>query len=67
MFRDIHVVGTNNTTNEQMYDMVEAVAKGIKVKTTVFRGLDQIPKLVEEAEAGRIAGKAVVLVDEKQA
>lgn len=66
MFRDIHVVGTNNTTNEQMHDMLEAVAGGIKVNTTLFRGLDGIPKMIEGAEAGRISGKAVVVVDESQ-
>lgn len=63
MLRDIHVVGTNDTTNEQMQDMLNAVATGIKVKTNLFHGLDEIPKLLEEVERGKISGKAVAIVD----
>lgn len=36
----------------------------ISVTTNPFFGLDQIPKLVEYVESGKMSGKALVVVDE---
>lgn len=44
--------------------MVNLVAeRKISVTTNPFFGLDQIPKLVEYVETGKMSGKAVVIVD----
>ena len=38
----------------------------IVVKTNPFFGLGEIPKLVELAESGTMAGKGVVIIDEEE-
>ena len=46
--------------------MLNMVAEhNITVKTNVFRGLKQIPDLVELAHSGRMSGKGIVIVDEE--
>ena len=47
--------------------MLQMVADhNISVKTNPFFGLEEIPKLVELAESGKMAGKGVVIVDEQE-
>ena len=47
--------------------MLQMVADhNISVKTNPFFGLEEIPKLVELAENGKMAGKGVVVVDEHE-
>ena len=47
--------------------MLEMVAEhDISVKTNPFLGLKEIPKLLELAHSGRMAGKGVVIVDEDE-
>lgn len=44
--------------------MLQMVAEhNISVKTNPFYGLHEIPKLVELAESGKMAGKGVIIVD----
>lgn len=45
--------------------MLEFAAKHrISVKTNLYHGLKEIPRLVEDAHTGKMQGKAVVIVDE---
>lgn len=47
--------------------MLDFVAEhNITVKTNPFFGLEEIPKLVELAHSGKMAGKGVVVVDEEE-
>ena len=47
--------------------MLDAVAEhNITVKTHAFFGLKEIPKLVEVAHSGKMAGKGVVIIDEEE-
>lgn len=47
--------------------MIEAVGKhGIKCRLEVFHGFGDIPRLMEKAHSGKINGKGVVIIDEKQ-
>ena len=47
--------------------MLQMVAdNGISVKTNPFFGLREIPRLVELAESGKMAGKGVIVVDEEE-
>ena len=47
--------------------MLEMVAEhNITVKTNPFFGLHEIPKLVELAHSGKMAGKGVVIVDQDE-
>jgi propanol-preferring alcohol dehydrogenase len=65
-FRDIQVIGTKNTSNQKMQDMLDVVATAISVRTELFHGLAEIPTLLEAVEAGKVSGKAVVVVDQEQ-
>lgn len=47
--------------------MLKTVAEhNISVKTNPFFGLREIPKLIELAHSGKMQGKAVIIVDEKE-
>jgi propanol-preferring alcohol dehydrogenase len=47
--------------------MLDLVAEHkISVKTNPFQGLRMIPELVELAHSGKMAGKGIIIVDEKQ-
>ena len=49
-------------------DMLKTVAElGIKVNSNVFHGLNEIPKLVELAHSGKMAGKGMIVIDEEAA
>jgi alcohol dehydrogenase, propanol-preferring len=66
IFRDIRIIGSLISGAEQAKDMLELVAEQrIKVKTNLFHGLDQMPKMVELAHLGKMQGKPVVVVDEE--
>jgi propanol-preferring alcohol dehydrogenase len=49
-----------------MQDMLDVVATAISVRTELFHGLAEIPTLLEAVEAGKVSGKAVVVVDQEQ-
>jgi len=67
IFRDIRVKGSLVAGQEQSQQMLETVGKnGIKVETNVFKGLKEVPKMVELAHSGKMKGKAVCVVDESQ-
>ena len=66
IFRDIKVVGTLISGQEQAQDMLNLVAEhGIRVEKNVFHGLNEVPKMVELSHSGKMKGKAVCVVDEK--
>ena len=45
--------------------MMDTVVKhNIKVKINVFRGIKEIPKVVEMLRKGQYQGKAVIVIDE---
>lgn len=68
IFRDIHVKGSlicSQREAEQMMDTV--VEHKIKVKTNLFHGIDEIPKVVELLRKGAYQGKGVIVIDEEAA
>lgn len=67
IFRDICVVGSLTASPKQTQEMLEfAVQYGIKVKTNVYHGLREIPKMVKDAHSGLMKGKSVVVIDSTQ-
>jgi D-arabinose 1-dehydrogenase-like Zn-dependent alcohol dehydrogenase len=60
VFRDIHVKGTLIAGQEYSQQMLNDAAKhGVKVETNIFNGLNEVPKMIELAHSGKMAGKAV--------
>jgi propanol-preferring alcohol dehydrogenase len=52
---------------EEARRMLDVVAEhNISVKTNPFNGLMKIPALIELAHSGKMAGKGIIIVDEKQ-
>ena len=67
IFRDIRLKGSLISTRAEAQHMLEIVAEhNITVKTNPFFGLHAIPKLLELAHSGKMAGKCVVIVDEEE-
>lgn len=65
IFRDIRVHGSllaSRTDAQRMLDLV--AAENITVKTNPFFGLRQLPRLIELAQSGQMAGKGVLVMDE---
>lgn len=47
--------------------MLDIVAEHkISVKTNPLNGLNKLPELVELAHSGKMAGKGIIIIDEKQ-
>lgn len=67
IFRDIRIKGSLVAGQTQSQDMLNLVGEaGIKVETAKFNGLDEVPKMLELAHSGKLAGKAVCIVDQSQ-
>ncbi|KAL8642455.1 MAG: hypothetical protein Q9228_000843 [Teloschistes exilis] len=67
IFRDIRIHGSLIAPRYEAQRMLDFVAEhNITVKTNPFYGLEEIPKLVELAHGGKMAGKGVVVVDEDE-
>lgn len=65
IFRDIRIVGSLLSSAPAAKEMLNLVAEHkLQVKTNVFHGLNEVPKMVDLAHSGRMQGKAVVVVDE---
>ena len=48
--------------------MLDLVAeRNITVKSNPFFGLDELPKLIDLAHSGKMAGKGILVVDEEEA
>lgn len=48
--------------------MLEAVVKhNMYVKSTIFHGIEEVPKVVEQLRKGQYQGKGVVVVDKELA
>ena len=46
--------------------MINLVAEhNVKVQTTAFTGLNEIPKAIELAHSGKMKGKPVIIIDEE--
>lgn len=43
-----------------------AAEKGVTVKANLFHGLNEVPKMIDLSNSGKMAGKAVCIIDEKQ-
>lgn len=64
VFRDVIIQGSLTTSLPEAKKMLKFVAEhNIRVRTVAFNGLEEIPKLIELAESGKLAGKGVVLID----
>ncbi|KAH8814935.1 chaperonin 10-like protein [Xylogone sp. PMI_703] len=64
IFRDVTIQGSLTANRREAQRMLACVVeKGIRVKTVAFNGLEEIPKLIELVETGKLAGKGVVLID----
>ena len=67
IFRDIRVHGSLLCSRTDAQRMLELVAeKNITVKSNPFFGLDQLPKLIDLAHSGKIAGKGILVIDEEE-
>lgn len=67
IFRDIRIKGSLISSRAEAQRMLDVVAEhNITVKTNPFFGLREIPKLVELAHSGKMAGKGVVIVEDKE-
>lgn len=67
VFRDIRVKGSVVASPGESEAMVRFIAEqGLTVKTNVFEGLDKIEELLEVVHAGKIQGKAVIVIDQAQ-
>lgn len=67
IFRDIRIKGSRVCSPAEAKQMLKVVDEHkIQVKTNVFHGLKEIPKLVDLAYSGKMQGKAVVIVDPEQ-
>jgi alcohol dehydrogenase, propanol-preferring len=67
VFRDVRIHGSLVCSPEQAKRMLEVVAKHkISVSKNVFNGLAEIPKLIELAHSGKLAGKGMIVVDPQQ-
>ena len=66
IFRDIRIVGTMISGQEQAQDMLNLVAENkIQVETNVFHGLKEVLRMVDLSHFGKMKGKAICVVDEK--
>lgn len=66
IFRDIRIVGTLISGQEQAQEMLDLVARNkIRVETNVFHGLHEVQKMVDLSHSGKMKGKAVCVVDEE--
>lgn len=64
MFRDVIIKGSLICTRNEAQRMLELVAEhNISVKTNPFFGLKEIPRLLELAHSGKMAGKGVIIID----
>ncbi|KAF2097629.1 alcohol dehydrogenase [Rhizodiscina lignyota] len=67
IFRDIRIKGSRHCAPVEAKRMLQVAAKnGVTVKTNLFHGLKEIPKMVELSLSGKMAGKGVVIVDPSQ-
>lgn len=67
VFRDVRIKGSLYCNPKNAREMLDVVAKnGISVKTNPVNGFNEIPKLVELAESGKLQGKGVVIIDQAQ-
>jgi len=67
ILRDIKIHGSLICSGEESRRMLEVIARhGITARTVPFKGLEKIEELVETVHGGKIQGKAVIVVDEKQ-
>ncbi|KAL9622765.1 MAG: hypothetical protein Q9160_002883 [Pyrenula sp. 1 TL-2023] len=64
LIRDITLKGSNTASRAEAAEMLQAVREhGIKPITKMFYGLEEVPKLMELAQRGKLGGKGVVVVD----
>lgn len=64
IFRDIQIIGSLISNASAATEMLNMVAEhNIIVKTNVFHGLHEVPKMVELARSGKMQGKPVVVID----
>ncbi|KAI1625585.1 alcohol dehydrogenase [Exophiala viscosa] len=66
VLRDITIKGTMLGGRGVTQEMLEVASKhGVTAETQVFYGLEEVPKMIELSESGRLKGKAVCVVDKK--
>jgi propanol-preferring alcohol dehydrogenase len=66
IFRDIRIEGSLLSSRSDSQKMLDLMSKNkIHVKTDAFYGIHRIPKLIEFAHSGKMAGKGVVIIDEE--
>ena len=67
IFRDIRVQGSLLASRAQAQRMLEVVAEhGIKIRSNAFLGLGEIPKLIELAHCGKMAGKGLIMIGSEE-
>lgn len=67
IFRDIRIHGSLICSPDQSKAMMKTIAKhGVTVTTVPFEGLDKIGELTELVHSGKLAGKALIVIDPQQ-
>jgi propanol-preferring alcohol dehydrogenase len=67
IFRDIRIEGSIIISKAMAEEMLQVVAEhNITVETNPMPGLKETPKLVELAHSGKMKGKGVIIMDQKQ-
>jgi alcohol dehydrogenase, propanol-preferring len=68
IFRDIRIKGSLICSPDEARRMLDLVAeKGIRARTNVVYGLNEVPTLLKLAKGGKMQGKGVVVVDRELA
>ncbi|RLL94965.1 hypothetical protein CFD26_101989 [Aspergillus turcosus] len=64
IFRDIRIKGSFLCSPKEAEEMLDVVVKhNIQVKSSVFYGIQEIPKVVDMLRHGKYQGKGVVVID----
>ena len=67
VFRDVRIKGSLLCSQLEAESMLVVVAAHkISIKTNLFFGLREIPKLIDLARGGKMQGKGVVIVDQAE-
>lgn len=66
VMRDVRIQGSLIANKEQTREMLKLISESdFEVKTNPFVGFDEAEKLVEFVHSGKMAGKAVLVIDEE--
>ena len=67
IFRDVRVIGSLIASPDDAVEMLDMVAKHkISVTTNPFNSIQELPKLIDFYESGKMMGKGIIIMDPDQ-